>query len=80
MTLPHPTSEEQAERALDNMGMNDNPTDDGQITGVHGQIPGVHRKITGVDNTPLHVTPDTQRDTHVVRGITPHVLFAHRLN
>ena len=39
------------------MGMNADPTDDGQITGV--------------DNTPLRVTPTTQRDTHAVRGITP---------
>ena len=38
---------------------------------MHGQIPGVHRQITGVENTPLRVTPTTQRDTHVVRGITP---------
>ena len=71
MTPPQPTLEEQAERALDNMGMTADPTDDGQITGVHGQIPGVHRQITGVDNTPLRVTPDTDSDAHVVRGITP---------
>ena len=42
----------------------DDPSGDRQITGVHGQI-------TGVDNTPLRVTPDTQRDAQIVRGITP---------
>ena len=30
----------------------------------------MHRQITGVDNTPLRVTPDTENDAHVVRGIT----------
>ena len=63
MTPPPPTIEEQAEEALDNMGMTADPTDD-------RQIPGVHRQITGVDNTPLRVTPDTEHDAHVVRGIT----------
>ena len=71
MTPPPHTTEEQAETALDNMGMTVYPTDD-------RQIPGVHRQITGVDNTPLRVTPDTQRDAHKVRGITRHLLFAHR--
>ena len=55
---PHlPTIEEQAETALENMGMTGEPSDDRQIAGVHGQIPGVHGQITGVDNTPLRVTP-----------------------
>ena len=71
MTPPPPMIEEQAEEALDNMGMNADPTDNGQITGVHRQIPGVHRQITGVDNTPLRVTPDTEHDAHDIRGITP---------
>ena len=70
-TPPPPTIEEQAETALDNMGMTVEPSDDRQIVGVHGQIPGEHRQITGVDNTPLRVTPNTQRNTHVLRGIAP---------
>ena len=37
---------------------------------MHRKITGVHRQITGVDNTPLRVTPDTDSDAHVVRGIT----------
>ena len=53
------------------MGMDADPTDDRQITGVHGQIPRVHRQITGVDNTPLRVTPNTERDAHEIRVITP---------
>ena len=65
MTPPPPTIEEQAETALDNVGMTAEPSDDRQIAGVHGQILGVHRQITGVDNTPLRVTPTTPRDTHV---------------
>ena len=71
MTPPPLTIEEQSEAALDNTGMTADPSDNRQITGVHGHIPGVHRQITGVDNNPLRVTPDTQRDAHVVRGITP---------
>ena len=59
MTPPPSTIEEQAEEALDNMGINADPTDDRQIPEVHGQTPGVLRQITGVDNTPLRVTPDT---------------------
>ena len=46
-TPPRPTIEEQAETALDNMGMTAKPSDNRQIAGVHGQIPGVHRQITG---------------------------------
>ena len=38
---------------------------------MYSQISGVHRQITGVDNTNLRVTPTTQHDTRVVRGITP---------
>ena len=53
------------------MGMTADPTDDGQIPGVHGEITGVHRQITRVDNTPLRLTPDTERDAHEIRGITP---------
>ena len=71
MTPPLPTIEEQAETTLDDMGMTADPSDDRQITGVHGQIPGVHRQIKGVNNRPLRVTPDTEHDAHVVRGITP---------
>ena len=71
MTPPPPTLEEQAETALDNMGMTAEPSDDRPIAGVHGQLPGVHRQITGVDNTSFRVTPTTTRETHVVRGITP---------
>ena len=51
MTPPPPTIEEQAETALDNMGLTAEPNDDRQIAEVHGQIPGVHRQTTGVDNT-----------------------------
>ena len=35
----------------------------------------MHRQITGVDNIPLCVTPDTDSDVHVVRGITPPCLI-----
>ena len=38
MTPPPPTLEKQAERALDNMGMTDDPTDDGKNTGVHRKM------------------------------------------